>query len=332
MGAVNPQRERRAMLWVEVLARGEVVSRHRCIGRSLTIGRGYDCELILDDPHVAARHAQLTLQDDGVLLIEDLGSLNGLHTHHSGPRQRRLHLLPGEPVCVGGTWLRACTESLRVAPEQALRPPLTLWPWLLATTLALAGLSLAERLLLNAYSNEPGDAVAALVRLLLGLLGWAGGWALATRAFSGRARLELHLLLACGALLSLSLLGHVLDVLAYSLSQPVLADGKPALRWVLLGALLIAHLLTISPAHARLKAAAVIGLLLVVAGFSLRDRLDPSVGHPLLLRGLQPPVLRLVQPESAETFFGGAARLQGALDESRTTEQPSRRHPALFDD
>jgi len=46
--------------WIEVLSRKrQVVSRQRAIASTVTIGRAYDNDLILDDPHMAAHHMRL---------------------------------------------------------------------------------------------------------------------------------------------------------------------------------------------------------------------------------------------------------------------------------
>ena len=45
------------VIWVEVLSRHhDVVARHRCVGPEVHIGRGYDNDVVIDDPYVAARH------------------------------------------------------------------------------------------------------------------------------------------------------------------------------------------------------------------------------------------------------------------------------------
>ena len=48
------------MIWVEILSRHrEVVARVRIVGEEAIIGRGYDNDVIVDDPYVAARHLRV---------------------------------------------------------------------------------------------------------------------------------------------------------------------------------------------------------------------------------------------------------------------------------
>jgi pSer/pThr/pTyr-binding forkhead associated (FHA) protein len=44
------------------------------------IGRGADCQLILDDDYVSTRHARVVSTEDGIY-AEDLGSTNGTYVN-----------------------------------------------------------------------------------------------------------------------------------------------------------------------------------------------------------------------------------------------------------
>lgn len=46
------------------------------------IGRGADCQLILDDDYVSTRHARVVAADGGIY-VEDLGSTNGTYVNGS---------------------------------------------------------------------------------------------------------------------------------------------------------------------------------------------------------------------------------------------------------
>jgi hypothetical protein len=49
-------------------------------GGVIMIGRGADCQLILDDDYVSTRHARVVRGDNGIY-IEDLGSTNGTYVN-----------------------------------------------------------------------------------------------------------------------------------------------------------------------------------------------------------------------------------------------------------
>ncbi len=72
-------------------------------GGHLTVGRALGNEVVLDDPGVSHRHAQLTL-NEGTFQIADLGSLNG--TYVNGSPVIRSELSHGDLLQVGGSTLR----------------------------------------------------------------------------------------------------------------------------------------------------------------------------------------------------------------------------------
>lgn len=69
----------------------------------VTIGRLPECGVVIDDPNVSRRHAQVRREGDTVLVI-DLGSTNG--TKVNGVNIREHRLVVGDVVSIGGTALR----------------------------------------------------------------------------------------------------------------------------------------------------------------------------------------------------------------------------------
>ncbi|MGA7836129.1 MAG: FHA domain-containing protein [Acidimicrobiales bacterium] len=66
----------------------------------LTIGRGGDCDVTLQDTYLSSRHARVA-NDDGDLSIEDLGSTNGTYVNQELVKGR-VRLERGDVVQVGG--------------------------------------------------------------------------------------------------------------------------------------------------------------------------------------------------------------------------------------
>jgi Protein of unknown function (DUF3662)/FHA domain len=69
----------------------------------VTIGRLPECDVILGDPNVSRRHAEIRRQGTGFVVV-DLGSTNGTRVNGAGVKERRLN--DGEEITVGGTKIR----------------------------------------------------------------------------------------------------------------------------------------------------------------------------------------------------------------------------------
>lgn len=87
-------------------------------GRIL-IGRGYHCEVILDDPYVSEEHVEVILSEDGHFLIADKGSVNGVFI---GAKKALLdtpvRLESGQEIKIGKTRIRAFAPRHAVQPAQ----------------------------------------------------------------------------------------------------------------------------------------------------------------------------------------------------------------------
>jgi len=107
----------------------EVLDRRFHVGQRLrlerlpaVIGRAYDCDVVLDDPYADARHARLAEEEGGVLVVEDLGSANGLFEDGRPARVERVRLAPGTVVRVGQTSLRVrAGDEAAPAPDVGVR-------------------------------------------------------------------------------------------------------------------------------------------------------------------------------------------------------------------
>jgi hypothetical protein len=67
-------------------------------GERMTIGRSRDCEIVIDDPNVSRRHAELRKTIEGWMIV-DLGSTNGVKVN--GQRVHEDVLSPGDEITLG---------------------------------------------------------------------------------------------------------------------------------------------------------------------------------------------------------------------------------------
>jgi FHA domain-containing protein len=81
--------------------RGYVIAdgkRNVLAGERLTIGRSRECEVVVDDPNVSRRHAELRKTIEGWMVV-DLGSTNGVKVN--GKRVKEEVLRPGDKITLG---------------------------------------------------------------------------------------------------------------------------------------------------------------------------------------------------------------------------------------
>ena len=81
--------------------RGYIVfdgKRNMLAGERMTIGRSRECELVIDDPNVSRRHAELRKTIEG-WMVADLGSTNGVKLN--GRRVKEEVLRPGDKITLG---------------------------------------------------------------------------------------------------------------------------------------------------------------------------------------------------------------------------------------
>ena len=72
--------------------------RHMLAGERLTIGRSRECEILVDDPNVSRRHAEVRKTIEGWMIV-DLGSTNGVKVN--GKRVQEEVLRPGDTITLG---------------------------------------------------------------------------------------------------------------------------------------------------------------------------------------------------------------------------------------
>jgi hypothetical protein len=310
-----------APYFVEILARnGEVLHRHKVAALPIRLGRSYDNDIILDDAHSAASHAIVDADEQGQLLLRDLGSKNG--TVYKGKRQTSIALGGDTVVRLGHTRLRVRAADFPVAAEVA---DTTMHGWE-GTTPAIIGLVLIAAF--SCIETWLSDVEPfALIRYLLvlasslaaGLL-WAGVWALANRLFGTHARLGRHLFILGSGLAVVGLWRAGSAVLAYAWSAESLTRYGNLVTLAIACGMLFFHLTTIKPHHPRRFVTAAWIMLVGGAGLMLMTNLQSTgrAADELYMSVLLPPEVRQSEDRSVDQFMGNAGKLKADIDAART--------------
>jgi Inner membrane component of T3SS, cytoplasmic domain len=314
------------MIWVEVLSRNRVVlTRHHCAGREIRVGRSYDNDIIVDDPYVDPRHLRIMRNEAGLLVAEDLGSVNGLFSDQSPDRTERLVVDGNRLICIGRTYLRIREEGHAVAPARVASHQVRSWPLLVVLGVAALGGVALFQWLGETSEPKPSDYLMMLLLVCCVVLVWAGGWAMLSRVFSGHASFERNLLIALWGALAFALGEEVAGLAAFALSWIAVDTYSYVAAWAVLAVVCFLHLREMSASRLWLKAGATAALAVVAIGMQtllqLEQRSDVALSFYTEqqgdLRRHLPPALRLAPLRSEKAFFTGAARLKAKLDDDR---------------
>jgi hypothetical protein len=317
------------VIWIEILSRHrEVVARHRFAASEVRIGRGYDNDVVLDDPHVAVHHLRVLRTETGELVAEDAGSANGLFRDGDRRRQQRVALDGDTILRIGNVLLRVREPGYAVPRERARQPPALLWPaaaGLAAAILAMDALSL--------WLEETGEPKASrYVMPLLGLAGvalaWTAAWAVLSRVFAGRAQFERSLVIALSGLLGFALYSEFAQFAAFALAWRGPAAYEYVAMWGILGAVCYGHLRALG-GRRRVSAAAValFSLLAIAAQSLMQSEARANLGQQSYLHRLLPPALRLAPLQDEAAFFAGVEQLKSGLDRDRAEEPAGQSRP-----
>ncbi len=292
----------------------------------LTIGRAFDADLVLDDPHIAAHHAELN-EVDGVLQLRLGQTINGamVGSQHLSAGQT-LALPPAQAWRIGTTRLRVRRASDPLAPERpmarhlaltATTPAVTAWGSLAFWAMASLVWMLVEQWL----SNDPGTPVSsylsATLAMVLGVGVWAFFWALGSKLFQGRLDYLQHLRLALRYGLLWSIVVAALPLLAFSTGWVGLSRVADAAGALVLCALVWAHLTLILPGHRQALVAGMAALYLSGLGLNtwFNEQRTGRVFSELYVTTLPPPAWRLAPAQPPSALIQDARELKSRLDE-----------------
>jgi FHA domain len=316
------------MIWVEVLSRHrDIAARFRIAASEARIGRGYDNDVIIDDPYVAAQHLRVFRDEAGQLVAEDLGSANG--TFLDGGRQRleRFVVDGKHPIRVGKTHLRIRDVNHEVERERVAATEWETLPVAAAAALgaSLLGLSALQIWLVQTAELRASSYLAPLLGIVAMVLVWAGLWALLSRIFSGSAHLLRNLLIALAGGLVFSLYHELARLLAFSWNWSAASTYQYVVSWSILAAVCFLHLREVGRTRLKLKAAIVVALFVVAIAFQTLQRSEAfsDDGRQYRAHQLMPPALRAVPLTEQGAFFGEIANLKARLDGDRVQARPN---------
>ncbi len=310
------------MIWVEILSRHrDIASRFRFPGPEVSIGRGYDNDVIIDDPYVAARHLRVFFDEAGRLVAEDLGSTNGTFLDGSNKRLPRILLDGRHPIRIGQTFLRFREPGHAVEPERVAPERSGVLPVVAALVLAAAVLGLEAMSVWFSQVAEPRalNYLTPMLSASVVILLWVGMWALLSRIFAGRAHFVRNLLIALCGVFAVSFYGELAKYLAFGWTLSFPATYEYVAVWIAVAVVCFLHLREVGHTRLWLKGGLVAVLLIIAVSVQSLQRAQAlsDSGRQTTLHILMPPLLRAVPYRSEAEFFERVEDLKATLDGDR---------------
>lgn len=315
------------MIWVEILSRHrDIAARFRIAGPEVRIGRGYDNDVIVDDPYVAARHLRIFRDETGQLVAEDQGSANGTFVDGGRIRLASLIVDGGQPIRIGQTYLRVRDLNHAVEPERLARPQWLILPVVLAVALAAAilGIDGVKIWLTQVSEIRASSFVTPLLSIVALVVIWVGIWALLSRIFSGRSHFFRNLLIALSAVFAFSFYNEFAQYLAFAWTWPAASTYQYLAAWSILAIACLLHLREVGAGRLWLKGALVAALLAVAVTVQTLQRSEAfsDSGRQITAHVLMPPSFRAVPFRDEAAFFGEITNLKSKLDSDRVQTPP----------
>jgi hypothetical protein len=290
------------------------------------IGRAIDCEVVIDDPHVAAHHAELVSRDDGVHVVP-ASTVNGVRLGRATIVAGTTPVLPATSLLtLGTTVLRIRLAAEALPPEQPLGDMHLSGRRRAAGLLSLVIVAAVWAAFSQWVSSTPGVSGTEMTGLYLaapiGLGIWCGLWALGSKLFQRQFAFWPHLEAALFWPLVAMIVETLSGQLAFALSMPDIAKVGNVIAILALAMLLWRHLSIVLPQRRRAFAWVLVGLVAAAGGLDVAERArhqQPLVGS-LYLGTISLPALRIAKPVSAEAFVKSAQPIERTL--SRWSKAP----------
>lgn len=233
---------------IEVLnPSGHVIDRHVVNKDTVSLGRAYSNDVIIDDPYVDACHLSVSLEEtpeEGsqhvMFAVVDCQSLNGIFDDQKKRQPCEFIAKEGQVVVVGNTRLRLLTTTSMVAAARPLavasvsREKFLSWKLLLALTAISVIFALLDVSFSNPLLEDKTSEYFSVIYIFLVLFILAGFIALIGRVLHNDSRMIIYSNLLLVALVASWVIEWGLLFMFYSLNTPIAYQWVSALLYALI--------------------------------------------------------------------------------------------------
>mgnify|MGYP006073694279 CR=1 FL=1 len=312
---------------IEVLGWGGKSRHHyRVEGPSVTIGRGYQNDVVLSDSHISASHLRLDAVGEG-WQMSDLGSLNGVEIIKNPAADSdplATVLAAGTEIKIGRTKLRIIADSHPVEAAKELHRldkdvgqlnRFSIWLPLFLLVLVIDVATLyANSFIEWQWKNALSSILYTQVFLLMLALFWGG----LGRFLREESNFLGHYNLIFLATLVYSASDWLIGIIGYNLSAEFLVDTvAPLFNLSLVAVLLSANFALATNMLARQRWITSVGLVVLILIVSIANQIQAwgeFSPYPEYFAALELPVLQLGGAESVDQFIEGLDELFADAD------------------
>ncbi|MDB5921746.1 MAG: hypothetical protein JWN13_682 [Betaproteobacteria bacterium] len=308
------------LAFVEIVDRHkDVLARHPIYHWPVKIGRGYQADVLVDDPFIAPIHVAIASAGEERFTVLDLGSLNGFSLTASGKRLDTAEVGPDDLVRLGHTQIRIRTPSYAVPAERPLQATaLYRRP---AAFMVIAVLVVAL-FLWNAWimTSDDDDKYVILLSTIgvITVIGiWISIWSVVSSAIGRRPNFAAHGFVACAGVIALVAASSLFDYLAFGFDMGWLQYVAFVVVAAILAYIVYRHLLLNSRATRKTLVLAGTGISLMVCGaiFAINLAMDLAQdGNQHYNESIKAPAFLFVSGVSPNAFMSDAEALKRKVD------------------
>lgn len=297
----------------------------------VTVGRGFDNDVILNDPYVSPQHLRIEYDDKGFSVI-DIDSENGFIVNGTQQHGSCIRIRSGDILCLGQTEVSVYVPEHPVASTVQLQKINPVFSWLSRSSniLLIFFLALAFVLCwayLEIWTEEIGQALvgAGAVTSVIIVL-WSAIWSVTGRLARHKAHFSSHIAMACLYMIAGTLSWYVESYVDFLTNENwVSILTTYGINFILLTVLLIGSLTLVTRMNRRRRIVSAVffsaGVISGVFAISLVSAKSFNQ-QPIYPSTLKPYLSQLVVADTVEEFMIGNKDIFSLKEFSELLKKP----------
>lgn len=280
----------------------------------LRIGRGYNNDIILQDPHISSHHAEI-LHNGTDWVLSDMGSANGSRVNGKDCKDGTAVLHSGDTITLGRTTLRvfdplhpvpaATPMEVQNSTVKALQGSFRPWLLFFAAILSVVAITYFEVWTEETkYLLTMSGAGTGMLMIL-----WALAWAVTGRLTRHKSYFQTHIAMASLWVLATSLVWPLQTVLDFYTNESIAAKGFEYFYQTLFFGMLLYGGLTVATYMTKKRRKTVaaffaIGFVSIVyaTGYIGKENFNIQPSYPTVL---EPYLDRWLTTDTLDGFMAG---------------------------